>query len=355
MIRKFRWIGRITLLHAFACIAMAAAPSRAADAEAGRPRDVCESIARQYLNGDWDDLASTLKSRAKEIAALPPPRKADVDYVRRTVLECRPEWWAQCKAGRLVRFRPVAWGRAINATYDPGATSNLTMTYVNGAPAATLKWDAPAMDDPTIKGELEFTKGEHADVEIWTGLGTAQSWGSIPPRAQVNLSPPERKQLTWYLSFRGNIAGAYYATPRARRLALWESISGWSHEYDKEGMYMPKRALGIMLVAEVLGHPERYPSVKWPAEPPAEGAESKMVWELQEWIRRHELPLSDDRALRDAIKALATANEGKTRQTGTVTLSNGLSLALDPEADKPLNVRRDAWIKERYAKATEHP
>jgi hypothetical protein len=70
---------------------------------------------------------------------------------------------------------------------------------------------------------------------------------------------------------------------------------------------------------------------------------------LQKWIRYHELPLSEDRALRDSFKAFAAANEGHTRQTALAVLPHKLTLSLDPEADQPLSVMRDQWIKTRYA------
>ena len=337
----------------YGCFLLILCGSPTARASDGSPpsHNVFAQLVSNYLNGKWDDVATDLKARSKEVVALPPARRADVEYIRRTIAECRPDWWAQCKAGGVVRFRPVVWGHAISATYDPSAKANLSITYMNGSPLVTLKWDAANMDNPAIKGELAFTQGEHADLDIWRSLGTAQSWGLIPPRSQINLSEAEHKQLTRYLSFRGNVAGAYYATPRARRLALWEGISGWSHEYDKAGMFMPMRAIGILLATEVLGHPETYPSIKWPEEPPADGAESKMIWALQEWIRYHELPLAEDRALRDALKAFATVNEGHTRQTGLATLPNKLTLSLDPDADKPLSALRDAWIIDQYGKA----
>lgn len=325
-----------------------AAPPARADTDAAAP-DFYTRAVSQYLDGKWDELGATLKSHARELSKLLPAQKADVESIRKAIQECRPEWWAQCKAGRVTRFRPVVWGHAIAAIYDPSAQSNLAISYLSTGPVITAKWDAAAMDDPAIAGELEFSRGEHVELDVWRNLGTGQSWGLIPPRGQLNLNESEKKQLNRYLAFRGNVAAAYYATPRARRLALWEGISGWSHEYDKTGKYMPMRAIGIFFAAEVLGHPKTYPSVKWPEEPPAEGAESKMIWELQKWIRYHALPLAEDRALRDALKAFAAANESRTYQTGVVTLSNKLTLSLDPDADKPLNELRDKWIKERYA------
>lgn len=332
-------VAALLWVHVTACRALTASDST----------DIYKSLVSQYLHGDWDDLTASMKSHAKQIASLPAAQKSDVDYIRRTILECRPAWWAEAKAGKLSRFRPVVWGRPITVIFDPTMKPSLAMEYLNGTPIATAKWNEADMDSPTIKGELEFTQGEHVDLDIWRSLGNAQSWGQIPPRQQLNLTEAQQKQLRRYLLFRGNVAGAYYATPRARRLALWEGISGWSHEYDHAGMYMPMRTIGILLVAEVLGRPETYPSIKWPEEPPADGAESKMIWELQKWIRYHELPLNEDRALRDAFKSFAAANEGHTRQTALAVLPNKLMLSLDPEADQPLSVLRDQWIKARYA------
>lgn len=325
---------------------------RSSAAVATEPTDIYRNVVAQFLNGNWDDLPAVMKSHAREIAALPAAQKSDVDYIRRTILECRPAWWAECKAGKLDRFRPVLWGRGIAAVYDPSAASPVTINYLNDSSLVTIKWNAADMDNPAVKGELEFTQGEHVDLDIWRNLGTAESWSLIPPRQQINLTEAEKKKVSRYLSFRGFVAGAYYATPRARRLALWEGISGWSHEYDKKGMYMPMRAIGILFATEVLSRPETYKSVPWPKEPPADGAESKMIWELQKWIRYHELPLSEDRALRDAFKTFAAINAGRTLDTGLVILPNKLKLSLDPDADKPLSVLRDKWIKERYGKAS---
>jgi hypothetical protein len=325
------------------------------DAGGGASGGLYTEIVTQYLNGKWDEVNGEFTRDAKGIIALPAAQRADVEYIRRTIPECRPAWWQQCKAGQMVKFRPVVWGHAIAATYDPAAKGGLRIDYVNGVGSVVLNWNAADMDNPAVAGELEFNKGEQLDLDIWTNFGTAHSWAAIPPRAQLNMSEQEKVQRDRYLAFRGNITAAYYATPRARRLALWQAVSGWSHEYDKSQTVMSVRALGILFAAEVLGHPQTYPSVKWPEEPPADGAESKMIWALQEWIRHHELPLAEDKALREAIKAFATANEGKTRQTSKATLSNGLSLSLDPAEDQPFSVQRDAWLKAQYAKVAHHP
>ena len=314
-----------------------------------------DQLTSDYLAGKWDDLSSRLTSDAKSITALPAAQKTDVEYIRRTIAESRPDWWKLCKAGNLVHFHPAVWGRSFNATFDPGAKVNLTINYLNGSPSVTVKWPSADMDNPKVEGELDFNKGEHVDLDLWTTLGTAQSWSLIPPMQQVNMSEPDRIKFSRFLAFRGNVAGIYYATPRARRLAIWNGISGWSHEYDKSQMVMCTRAIGAMYAAEILAHPKTYPTVKWPQEPPADGAESKMVWELQDWVRHHDFTFSEDKALREAIKSFATANAEKARQSGAVTFIDGLRMSLDRDADQPLSGQRDAWIKAQYAKVPDHP
>ncbi len=173
-----------------------------------------DRLVQQYLDGTWDDLAKELVADAKSIATLPAERKADVEYIRRTLNESRPPWWKSCKAGAKVHFRPVVWGHALSAGFTSGTKQNINLTFRNGVASVELTWDASQMDDPAIDGELAFTKGENNLLAVWTQLGTAESWSNIPPRFQLSLKEDEKTALTHYIDFRGNVTAAYYATPR---------------------------------------------------------------------------------------------------------------------------------------------
>lgn len=302
----------------------------------------------QYLAGKWDELSVELTSDARAFAALAPAQRADVDYMRRALAESRPAWWKPVKAGQRMRFRPLVWGHTLSATFDPDGKNSSRIDFANGEASVTVGWNAAEMDNPAVDGELEFTKGEHADVDLWTALGIAESSAAISPYYRIGLKPDAQTRLSRFLEFRGNVTGAYYATPRARRWAVWLGISGWSHEYDKMPSVMPRKAMGIFFAAEILGHPETYPSVKWPEDPPADGAESKMIWTFSEWISSHNFTFAEDKAFREALKAFAQANstEAKLRRNeGRILLPNGLAFSLDNAADKPLAIRRDAWAK----------
>ncbi|HET6252131.1 MAG TPA: hypothetical protein VFE47_30880 [Tepidisphaeraceae bacterium] len=307
-----------------------------------------DRIVRQYLNGTWDDASAELLSSAKQALALPPAEKADVDYIRKTIAECRPAWWKTTKAGQKVRFRPVVWGHTLSGTYDPAAKTNIQINFTNGVPAVTLTWNAKEMDDPA-EAEHGFTKGELNDLTVWSTLGTAQSWMDIPLRSQTHLDAAGNMLLTRYLGIRGGMASAYYGTPRARRWSLWLGCWAYNAEHAKDPTIMCRKAMGAMYIAEVVGHPKTYPSVKVPKEIPASDTEEKLTPFYKDGLGRTPFTLAEDMALREAIKAFASANENKPRATGTVILPNGLAVALDPAQDKPLSAKRDAWIKAALA------
>ena len=137
--------------------------------------------------------------------------------------------------------------------------------------------------------------------------------------------------------------------PRARRWGLWLDLASWEKKYEQ---MRDRRTVGAMFVAEVVGHAGRYPSIRLPDTLPDQGAEEKLAGELKSWIERHGLTLAEDQSLRDALKAFAAANTVKVRQTGAVTLSNGLTIAFDPETDKKEAEERDAWAEGAFHKDT---
>lgn len=325
---------------------------RAACAEPATQASLHDQLVTLYLDGKWDDLNALLIAQARGLAALGPVEKADVDYIRRAVSDGRPSWWKLCKGGKPVRFRPLVWGRSLNASYAPGEKETINISTINDSATVALTWNAKSMDDPAALEELPFTRGESLQVDVWDLLGTAEGEVGIPVRALLKMTEADRAALNRFLEFRAHVTSACYAGPRARRLALWQSISGWSHEYENVPTVMSRKAVGILFAVEFFSHEPSYPTLKRPEEPPADGAESKMIWSLQEQIRQHGLSFAEDRALREAIRAFAAANasEPRARSSGKLTLPGGLFIGLDPAADKPLAVQRDAWIKSHYAK-----
>ncbi|HSU67408.1 MAG TPA: hypothetical protein VLJ39_11085, partial [Tepidisphaeraceae bacterium] len=112
--------------------------ARAANAQApARSENLHDAIVSEYLDGKWDVAESRLPDVARSNPPLSRQELADVDYVRKTLAECRPGWWKLCKAGKKVSFRTAVWGQSQGFTYDPAGKTNLQINVVNGAAAIT--------------------------------------------------------------------------------------------------------------------------------------------------------------------------------------------------------------------------
>jgi len=317
--------------------------ARAADAAGVYPQLVAD-----YMAGKWDDVEAQLKTNAREIAALPPDLAADVRYIRLTLGQCHPEWWNRCKAGKKCSFMLAQWGRTCSTTFDP-AVQGIQFQSTGGRVALTLGWDVKDMDNPQ-EAEHGFTKGEINNLSVWATLGTGVA-GSTLPGDLFGNDEARKLLLNRYLDFRGDLSGTYYGTPRARRWGLWLYLAAFMDKYARMPTVMARQALGAMMVAEVAGHPELYPSIKLPKSAAAEGAEKEVALHIKDGIEHHAWTLAEDRTLRAALKTFAEANEQVAARTGLVKLGNGLKVALDPARDAEIRRLRDAWVKAQLEKA----
>jgi len=310
-------------------------------------------VTKEYLDDKAEEAAQDLALNAKLIEALPASQKADVNYIKETLAECRPVWWGECKAGKKTLLKPLSvWGRPLVATYDPASKSGISVQWQDAIMKVTVTWSSADMDNPA-HAEHGYSKGELNDLGVWCTLGAADGWSRVTLdmlQAMSKATPAMKLQLSRYLDFRGNVGGVYYGMPRARRWGLWLYMAAYMDKYSHGDAYMGRRAVGAMFVTEVVAHPDKYPSIKLPREVPADGAEGKTALALKDWIEGHGWTVGEDKSIREAIKTFAMANEKTTQASNLVTLANGLTLALDPEVDKPLGVKRDEWVKDQLAK-----
>jgi hypothetical protein len=114
---------------------------------------------------------------------------------------------------------------------------------------------------------------------------------------------------------------------------------------------MGRKALGALLVQEVLMHPEIYKSLPLPASLEEKGAEGTLAVLFADYFEKQGWTFAEDNAFRAAAKQFANANTLKTATTGVVTFPNKLTMALDPGADGALAGKRDAWVKGTFEKA----
>jgi hypothetical protein len=120
-------------------------------------------------------------------------------------------------------------------------------------------------------------------------------------------------------------------------------------QYKDMPIVASRRSVGIFLMTEVVSHPDKYPSMKLPANLP-DFTEPKIADRLRLFLEKNQLPLAEDKALRDAVKAFAAANELTAFKAGQVVLPNKLTASFDPKLDDALRPKREAWMKEQITK-----
>jgi len=348
-----RLVSVSALLLAFACsVAAAAAEEKPAPAE-GKGDELLARITSAYMDGDWEELDKALVAAAKpaEAKALSKAQRADADYVRQAMAECRPLWWNTLKAGKKATFPVNVWGHAMDVACDPDAKQGTFQLALNAQkPKVTYGADM-AIDNPD-HAEHSYTKGDLAGVGVWSALGTAVSWASLPQRSLGGLITEKDKQrLGIYLDFRGNLTVLYYGTPTIRQWGLWLYLAAYMEKYAKMEIVNSRKAAAAMLVAEVLKSPATYPLFSLPDTLPAEGAEGKLALHfLSKLNRKNQWTIAEDRAFRAAVKAFALANEAKAFDTGKVILPNNLPVALVAADDAPLQAQRDKFVKTLFDK-----
>jgi hypothetical protein len=306
-----------------------------------------DAVVQPYLAGKWDELAGKLKSGAKELNALTGPRKADIAYIRQTLAESRPAWWANTKAGMKTAFRANLWGRGFDVTYDPEGKTNIQMNYTGDGVEVVVSWPAADMDNPA-PAEHGFSKGTLNELNVFSILGMADAWRTVPAQTFANLGAADKTLLTRVLDLQGNLAGVYYGSPRARQWGLWLFLHSYQAQYAKMPTINARKAVAVAFLVEVLAGPSKYPSIDLPVRLEAENAEENLALAVHPCLEKHGWTLAEDRAMREALKSFAAANAGALRNGGKVTLPHGLVLSLDPDQDTVLRPKRDAWFKKQF-------
>jgi hypothetical protein len=296
-----------------------------------------------YMSGDWTTVEALLKDKQAMRG-----QEADVNAVRVALTEVRPAWWEGVKAGKKTAFHPSLYGRTYAVTYDPDLKSSMQLAVTNGVPALSVMWNAGDMDSREA-GEHGFSKGDLTDLAIFATLGSITSWAALPP-AEKALDESGKLALARYLYFRGNCAAIAYANPPGRRWGNYLFLAAYKADYAKLETRMGRKALGALLIHEVLMHPEIYKSLPLPEALDEKRAEERLAVVFADHLEKNAWTFAEDNAFRTAAKQFANANTQKTAASGIVRFPSKLTMSLNPAGDEPLQAKRDAWVKAQLEK-----
>jgi hypothetical protein len=264
-------------------------------------------------------------------------QQADVDAVRTALAECRPDWWGPVKLGIRTAFQPALWGRPIDAVFDQNMKDHTGIDTTNGRKSIRVMWAREDMDS-SAPLEYGFTRGDRNDLQVWQYLGSAAATLDVPKNEQ-EVTPVSQIILEeFYPDFRGSVAGLYYGSPQARRWGLYVALdTGYTPS-------LSHHAIGDWFKSEVVSHPDRYPSLQFHGKAPEKDFELALSNYLRWRVLSAELPLSEDLALRNAIKAFAAANDSTLLKTGKVALPDGTCVCSDLDDDALEVPKRRAWL-----------
>src|SRR5258708_22283810 len=131
------------------------------------------------MNGKWQDLEKDLAAKKPEIDRFTGVEAGDMKYIRQTMAECRPVWWAKCKENQLFEFRPVVWGHALRASYDPTQALEWNIKFNSDIAFVSFKWNTGDMDS-AAEAEAGYSKGDLCDWKIWQVMGSAEADAMVP-------------------------------------------------------------------------------------------------------------------------------------------------------------------------------
>jgi hypothetical protein len=324
--------------------------SQPASAPSAQAAALHAKLTAAYMDGDWDAVAQHLTAGGK--LTMQRDMKADFDYVRSAMLECRPAWWAACKEGRKTPIRHNIGLAPLAATFDPQAKDALNLSFADNNRSVTLKWSADGLDSRE-KGEYGYLKGDAANLAVWSLLGLAQAYMMLDVESLTAQDEATKLRVQRFTMLRSNLAAIQCASPPSRRYALHIFLAAYLDKYSQGPLTGTRRAAGAMLMAEWMANPSAYPSLKLPKSLPAENAEKTLGGHLKFAITRSAgWTIAEDRAYRAAVARFLSSAGPAVAKSQQLTLPNKLAFSLDDDADARLRPQRDQWLKARFDEAT---
>ena len=165
---------------------------KAHDAEAAPSDDSYQRICDDYLSGNWQDLEPLLRN-GKALAGLSAEQRAELAGCPQS-RHRRPAALVAGTCGRSAAegcfSRAVVLGPTrLDMRFEPGDKSGVR-DELHRQPdiSLTVSWTAADMDNPQ-HAEHGFSKGDLADLGVWSTLGMARCWSQLAPlRAVAGLS-----------------------------------------------------------------------------------------------------------------------------------------------------------------------
>lgn len=329
-----------------------------------------QTVSAAYMDSDWTALAEQLKLYAKYVSRLSDDQRTDLDYIRKEATAHPPSWWKSTASSRNITFTAKIWGRSFKANYIPSGMLGAqgVAEIRDGRLMIVVTWQPQLIDNPDpVEGKRakvhKLTKGDFAESIVWHELGHNYVTEFLPAKQVIELYNNYYMMFGQLQEFFADMTSLYHARPKARKCILFMRLPSLVMYDENDPHVRAAYGIGSILLNEWLSDPENvdkaWPHIHLPATMPDKDIERNVLaYVYYHWDPK--FSVSEDIRFRELIKSSLTTKKPGQRYTegerilrskGTIELADGLQFKLMPGEDRPLKLKRDAWVKQQLTKA----
>ena len=359
-----RGLAAITLvLLLVSTVAAAETPEQRLERLTQESRAQYAELTEAYFNGDQERVNELTRRLRLARNLLEPDQYRDVMTIARSKQEFRPKWWSRLDNTSPTSFEAEIWGRPFIANYLPsdqlgvqavipevewvrtrgGYEQQITglKVLVTWQPHHIGSQD-PA--DGALAKELGLTRGDLAEVIVWHELGHNYLTVNLPVKHVVELYTQYALLYAHLQEFFADLTAIYHATPRAKRAAMLFRLNEFDHYVENEPHTRAALMIGSMFLAEVMTHPNDWPSIHFPPAVPESNVEMETIkYVYENWDP--DWSVSEAIALGEWAETFVKKKGDRTfKSKGEAELASGLTFNLMSVEDRPNQEKRDAWV-----------
>ena len=317
-----------------------------------------------YMNSDWEAIKGLRKDMFRLGRFLRGENRKIFQKTKTDWKKFRPKWWKSCSSQKAVSFNASMWGSTFKANYLPSGTTgfqavvpeyrimqdkqgNLWKVVVDIKVLVT--WHPSRIDSKSQLGgglanKHGLTMNDFAETVTWHELGHNYVTVALPKKDVLMLYMKHKDLYDRLQEFYADMTAIRHVGPHARRLPCLMRLNELDDRDDSDPHYSAARGVAALLVTEFMMHPEKWPSVHFPAELPEQEDLERYLFRYiyENWDKTW--TIQEDLALRDLTeKYMRKEARNMLRKRGLMRLPNGQKMNLVPFNDRKMREEREAW------------
>lgn len=321
-----------------------------------------QEMADAYLANEFEKAKELYRPLRVKMRLLEREDQEVIRHMYRTMDDYRPRWWDGTKKQEKNSFKAEIWGRDFWANYVPSRELGLQAVYPEQEfnprtgefevvdLTILVTWKPLMVDSPDpAEGRLatdnKYTLGDLAEIIVWHELGHNYITENVPLRANLELYNKYERLYATLHEYYADMTALYHCTPRARRIVLQFRLEGLDYYRNDQEHCRASHGIGSIVLADMLMHPDKWPSVNFPPKTPEKQTEVNTIIYVYENLGRDGWTVQEDYRLQQLAKEYIIKRGEKTfRSKGGIELPNDLTFKLLVGDDRENQNKRDQWV-----------